>query len=247
MELEPINIVRLYDKMQRYIVPGYETLLREISNLIGRTQPSNFVALDLGCGTGNLAHHIVRQYPESTIVCIDRSLSALSFAKSKLLSVGATRIQFVQIDFIEQALFGNYNTVVSSFVMHHVPESRIPVLLKQIYDVLTPNGVCLIGDTVRVKSSQQMEQIRSRYDRFLKGNITKGYITQKDIYQRSTYMSVLEELGIEFFKPVRLSFILNMFERAGFRNVQCQYQDGNLAIFGGAKVLPPKRARHERR
>lgn len=236
--VDPRHIVQLYDKAQRNMVPGYFKFLENLALLAGKDRRPDFSVVDLGCGTGNLAYRLNQKFPSAHIVCVDRSFEALEVAKSKFLNMDGPCLEFIQMDFAKQMLIGRYDTIVSSFALHHLPESSVPNLFKQIYSVLKPGGACWIGETIYIESPQEFRAIQMRYDNFLEENIALGHITRNEVDERLNLMKKLEAFGFNFLKAMHLPVVLNILKSVGFSDVQCPYLEGNLAIFGGIKTLP---------
>ena len=230
--IDPKYIVKLYDKVQRNIIPGYFSFLREIALLTGRNRSPDFSVVDLGCGTGNLSYQINQQFPDAHIICVDRSLDALNVAQSKFQNIDGAHIKFLQIDFAEQMVTGCYDSIVSSFALHHIPETLVLNLFKQIYSALKPGGACWIGETIYIESPQEFRAIQMRYNKFLEDNIALGHITREELDERSNLMRKLEAFGFSFLRSVHMPVVLDILDSVGFNDVQCPYLEGNLAIFG---------------
>jgi ubiquinone/menaquinone biosynthesis C-methylase UbiE len=76
---------------------------------------SGETAIDLGCGTGNVAAMLAKRY--ATVRAIDISQPMVDLARRKYPN---PRISFEQGDVT--AVTGQYDLVVSIMVLHHVPD-----------------------------------------------------------------------------------------------------------------------------
>ena len=111
--------------------------------------------LDVGCGTGTLAIEVVRRVGTAGRVAgVDPSTQQIARARSK----GARRnvpIDF-QIGVIEHLPFPDqtFDVVLSTLMMHHLPDSLKRQGLAEIARVLKPEGRLIIADFKRKKERQ---------------------------------------------------------------------------------------------
>ena len=96
--------------------------------------------LDVGCGTGSLAILIKEQYPTTDVVGLDPDPKALDRARRKAARAGLS-IRFDRgfasaLGYADQT----FDRVVSSMMLHHLPDDdRLPAL-QEIKRVLKPGG-----------------------------------------------------------------------------------------------------------
>jgi demethylmenaquinone methyltransferase/2-methoxy-6-polyprenyl-1,4-benzoquinol methylase/phosphoethanolamine N-methyltransferase len=136
---------RFYDKLVGIVCLGRERQMRMATLELINIQPESTV-LDVGCGTGSLAIEAKRLALDGTVVGIDSSSNMVNIAKRK-----AEKAR-VDVDFrvgvIEQIEFsGNYfDIVLSSLMMHHLPDDLKKEGLKEVQRILKPGGIFLIVD-----------------------------------------------------------------------------------------------------
>ena len=117
-------------------------------------QPGEKV-LDVGCGTGTLAIEVARRVGRmGEVAGVDPGTEQIARARSK----GARRnlpIDF-QIGVIENLPFPDqtFDVVLSSLMMHHLPDSLKHQGLAEIARVLKPGGRLVIADFKRKKDRQ---------------------------------------------------------------------------------------------
>ncbi|HLZ21917.1 MAG TPA: class I SAM-dependent methyltransferase [Ktedonobacterales bacterium] len=128
--------------------------LRLRTATLARIQPRERV-LDVGCGTGTLAIEVQRRVGSGVrVVGIDPSAEQIARARAK-----ATR-RNVPIDFqigvIEQLAFPDqeFDVVLSTLMMHHLPASLKRQGLAEIARVLKPGGRLVIADFTRKQERQ---------------------------------------------------------------------------------------------
>jgi ubiquinone/menaquinone biosynthesis C-methylase UbiE len=102
--------------------------------------------LDVGCGTGYFTRRMAEAVaPGGTAHGVDPSAEAITQARRQT--------RFANCTFsggIAEALDapdGSYDVVVSSLMMHHLPELLRPQAIGEMYRVLRPGGSVLIADS----------------------------------------------------------------------------------------------------
>ena len=137
----------LYDLMVWGVMyHGKERKFRQMTIDLARLQLGEAV-LDVGCGTGTIALEAYKRVGKTGRVCgIDPSVQLLAGARRK------ARRASLPIDFqsgqIEQIPFPNqsFDVVLSTFVLHHVPDDLKRQGLSEIARVLKPEGRLLVVD-----------------------------------------------------------------------------------------------------
>jgi ubiquinone/menaquinone biosynthesis C-methylase UbiE len=102
--------------------------------------------LEIGCGTGNLAILARRLNPTAGIFGIDPDPQALSLAAAKAHRAGVL-VELAQA-YSEQLPFPDaaFDTVLSAFMLHHIPPaSKLPAL-REAYRALKPGGTLHLVD-----------------------------------------------------------------------------------------------------
>ena len=133
----------------RFILGGSERALRQATADLAQLQPGETV-LDVGCGTGTLAL-VARQRvgPTGRVSGIDPSAQLLARARRKATRRGL-EINF-QPGVIEQLPFPDqsFDVVLSTLMMHHLPDDLKRQGLAEIARVLKPGGRLLVVDFKR--------------------------------------------------------------------------------------------------
>ena len=97
-----------------------------------------------GCGTGQQAVMMARQYEGARILAVDLSLASLCYAKYRTDALGLNNIEYGQADILKLASIGRqFDVIACSGVLHHLgdPLEGWRVLLS----ILRPNGIMHIG------------------------------------------------------------------------------------------------------
>ncbi|MEZ4681724.1 MAG: methyltransferase domain-containing protein [Caldilineaceae bacterium] len=141
-----IHWATFYDPLVNLFTLGQATRLRRRTVALAAIQPGTDV-LDVGCGTGDLTLVAAQQTGGTGYVAgIDPAHEMINVAGQKAAQ------QRVEIDFrvgvIEALPFadGSFDVVLSSLMMHHLPDELKAQGLCEIHRVLRPGGCLLIVD-----------------------------------------------------------------------------------------------------
>lgn len=121
---------------------------------------SGETALDVGCGTGALALEIQAiTGAKGKVYGIDASPRMIGVAQRKAEQISAG-ISF-QVGLIEDIAFpdSNFDVVLNSLVMHHLPGDLKLAGLAEIYRVLKPSGRILIVDIESTAAGSWMQKL----------------------------------------------------------------------------------------
>lgn len=113
--------------------------------LLAALRPGAQLALDVGCGDGELARELAAQVAHVTGIDAD----AESIARARALSGGLDNLHFVAGDFLAHAFAAeSFDAVVSVAALHHMPLEPALEAMKQL---LRPGG--LLGIVGLARSS----------------------------------------------------------------------------------------------
>ena len=144
-----IHWARFYDACVFLCTLGRAGAMREEAADRAAIQPGESV-LEVGCGTGELTRRARARAGSAAVVCgIDPSAEMISVARAKSERNG------LGIDYrvaaIEALPFANssFDVVLSSLMMHHLPDDLKQLGLAEVRRVLKPGGRLLIVDMKR--------------------------------------------------------------------------------------------------
>jgi demethylmenaquinone methyltransferase/2-methoxy-6-polyprenyl-1,4-benzoquinol methylase len=134
-----------YDLMNRLITGGQDIRWRKRVIELARLKHDSYL-LDIGTGTGDLAHEATKQFPQARVVAADFTLEMMRVGQSKdvlnFSSADALHLPFQDASF---------NAVISGFLMRNVID--LQQALQEQYRVLKNGGRIVILDTTRPKKN----------------------------------------------------------------------------------------------
>ena len=155
------TIAEDWDKLSREVMGDFE-----LAQYISRHMPRCAVAVDLGCGTGNVLHAMLQK--AETVIGVDGSARMLELARRRFVYEGE-RVSLRIGDLSHLPLAdGEADFAALNMVLHHVPEPE--VVLHEIKRVLAPGGQLLLTDF----DHHEDEGMRSEY-----GDLWLGFSKEK--------------------------------------------------------------------
>jgi demethylmenaquinone methyltransferase/2-methoxy-6-polyprenyl-1,4-benzoquinol methylase/phosphoethanolamine N-methyltransferase len=144
-----LHWAHLYDLFGTIVTLGRASAMREQTADLAELRPGERV-LEVGCGTGEVAQRArARVGPTGQVSGIDPSAEMIAVAQKKAARDG------LDIDYrvatIETLPFpdASFDVVLSSLMMHHLPDDLKTLGLAEVRRVLKPGGRLLIVDFTR--------------------------------------------------------------------------------------------------
>jgi tRNA (cmo5U34)-methyltransferase len=214
---------------------GRALLRRKLVSLLPFGPEDPLRILDIGAGGGALSWEILSFHPGAQIVCQDFSAVMLAHASQKLAKYSG-QVTFVQSDLTSsrwmEGISGNFQVVVSSLVMHTVPQ-RVWEIYGEVYGLVQPGGCFLIVDNFappgpdsdKVYLKARLKAVKE------KSGIENGLVKNPDAIEN----------GLKDRRRVRnplrgtLTLVNNLewLKQAGFDEVDCLWKEMNHAVIGG--------------
>ena len=110
--------------------------------------------LDFGCGTGASSVILARLIPESTIVGVELSESAIKVGNARLQYYGfQNRVTFINSPSEGELPFdlGSFDLVVMSAVYEHLLPAERTILMPQLWDLVSDGGYLFLNQTPDIR------------------------------------------------------------------------------------------------
>jgi SAM-dependent methyltransferase len=97
--------------------------------------------LDLGTGDGRLLAEVLAAHPDASGHAVDFSTTMLAAARQRFAGNERVVVKEHNLDQPLPSVWGEFDTVVSSFAIHHCSHDRKRALYGEVFDRLRPGGV----------------------------------------------------------------------------------------------------------
>jgi 2-polyprenyl-3-methyl-5-hydroxy-6-metoxy-1,4-benzoquinol methylase len=180
MKLGPL-VRRMFGPYERQISELYRAIYIDIDAFVGVvvqwTRAPNRI-LEVGCGEGAVTQRLNAAFPDAGITAID-----ITPRVGRLYRGSLARVRFLQrtVQEIAAAEPGQYDLVVLSDVLHHVPQELRQGLLDAIRRALAPNGTLVFKDWQ--KNHAPIHWLCYASDRWLTGDRI-SYMTREEMRER---------------------------------------------------------------
>jgi len=215
---DPSSKKEYNEKVFAAVAPRYDLITRILSFGRDRTwkkrmirslpPPGPLRALDLACGTGDIAWALARRYPSGEIVAVDLSPEMIRLARRRSDS---SIVRFEQGDMSRIAYpDGYFDVVTGGYALRNAPD--LGQLLVEIHRVLKPGGMAAFLDFS--KSGHKILQAGQLFLLKRWGGVW-GYLFHRNPEVYGYIASSLEVF------PDRLA-LMKMIGNCGFRDVHCR-------------------------
>lgn len=183
-----------YDASIRRFIPGYETMLREAAAAVTAVRPA--LVLDLGAGTGALAHALLASPGVGSVKLLDVDGEMLDRARERLAAFGS-RARFTLRSFNDP--LPECDAVAASLALHHVRTlGEKALLFGRIFDALRPGGVFVNADvTMPAEEPERGEAWRAWAAHLVDSGIPEARAWEHfaEWADEDTYLPLEAELG----------------------------------------------------
>ena len=143
---------RLFGRHEHRVAALYRSVFLDIQDYadrIGAWVPTARQVLEVGCGEGAVTEQLARLYPTAEILAIDVTPSV-----GRLYRGGRDHVRFVQttVQAIAADRPAQFDLVILSDVLHHVPQDLRRELLHAVRETLAPGGSLIFKDWERTTS-----------------------------------------------------------------------------------------------
>lgn len=180
-----------------------------VEDVAARIQPKR--VLDLGTGGGAMIAVLTEAFPDIEAVGLDLSPQLLEAATERFS--GNQSVSFARHDLADPLPKdnGTFDLIVSSWVIHHLPDERKRSLTEEAFTLLNPGGAFCNMDLVTMASDALYE------------------------HAASVYAEVADDEEDPSDQPTSLEAQLEWMRGAGFTNVECYWKWLFTAVMVGER------------
>lgn len=208
--------------------PWRGVYLELTARLISRFCPSGGRVLDVGIGTGDVETLLLAMRSDICVTGIDESEAMMTVAQQRLRSYGE-RLQLNAGHATDLSPFhAQFDMVIASQVLHHIPLSQQAAVCQQLYNVLSPDGLTLVTERVRVPSRSMSEIYGALWDWQWDNQARRPSRGHSEYLERLRHPPDGVISGSQHMEHLR---------RAGF-DATCVHRVADRALFIGVKGAP---------
>jgi spermidine synthase len=212
-----------YDRAIRTFIPGYEQMLETICSWLSKVIPERGTIIELGGGTGALAHAVLTKLPTVQMEIWDIDANMLAIAAERLQKF-STRVTLREKSFAER--LDQCDAVIATLSLHHIPTLEAKrAVYQNIFEALTSPGIFLNGDCTIDPTEPAHSVIVSYWLDFMAAHGISEEEGRKHLMEWSkedTYQQIYDEL-------VALA-------QAGFQRPDVFWRQGPFGVYGAIKA-----------
>jgi len=218
------NAAATYDRSRHALIPDYDDLYGAAVEALELDQTQAARVLDLGAGTGGFSKEVINAHPRSQVELSDVSVPMLQQARVRLQA--DSRFSFRELDIVTGDFGKEWDRIISSFVIHHLPHEAKREVFANVCAALKPGGIFVNIDQVQA-CSQAVQDIHKRL--WMKDALAAGALQQdlEDGVARMEAMDINADLDDQVL----------WLKRAGFAKVDVVYRNYFWAVFVARKPV----------
>jgi tRNA (cmo5U34)-methyltransferase len=230
-----------YDEFQERFHGGRGLEMRKsLVECITTSTKDKMLVLDVGCGTGDISIRVANNFPKAKIIAIDASSTYLDVAKNKVKNnkfekqIKFKKINLKTIDSNKIKQLGLFDIVISQYVLHY--DFNHVSLFGKIHKSMNEGAKIIIGINVLL-SDRHLSDLwwKNTEDYSFKWHLSKG---SNSVEAKSK--AKIDRVGLQRYvkKHVELYSLekwMQMFKKAGFKDVECVWQDYHDVIMQASK------------
>lgn len=204
-------------------IPKYDEMLFALVNSIDKERNAELNILDLGCGTGNASLRIKKNFPNSTITCLDLAENMINICKKNFKDF--SNMKYIVGDFFKFDFEDEYDVVISSLAIHHLTCDEKKDLYLKIFNSLKNNGIFYNADPIEDDSDYLNQLNKDMWKSHLEKSLSETEI--QEIFDRTGEQD----------KPSLLLEQLAWFNDIGFKEINVTWKYYGYAVYGGKKIV----------
>jgi tRNA (cmo5U34)-methyltransferase len=191
--------------------------------------------LDIGMGSGRVEELLFERIPNAMLVGTDFSEAMLDIARARLTPY-SDRYEMVMQDLTHpwdaKLPDHDYDIAFSVQVIHNVPHVHKQETFAFIEHALSPGGLFLLLDRIRVATPDLFPAYLSMWDRLERERGTDLVVSRREGATFEEHELSVSNRGDQ---PATMEEHLQWLREAGFSEVACLHLHGNRALFAARK------------
>lgn len=210
-----------YDEKIRRTLPYYDDFFENIVSTVKACPNPPRSWLDVGCGTGKLAEHVLKRFDIERFVFCDNSEKMLGIARGRF---SAENTEFFPADFRELAFREEFDIVTAVQVNHYFKGAERTAAVQKCFDALKSGGMFICFENFAPYSEVGKNLYLERWKNF-------------QLEQGRTSAQIGEHMGRYGRKdfPITLSEQLRLMGDCGFKSAEILWLSYMQAGFLGIK------------
>jgi ubiquinone/menaquinone biosynthesis C-methylase UbiE len=179
--------------------------------------------LDVGCGIGRLIEYIKPN--ARRIVGLEPDIERFKICSSRFLDCQNIQILNSSIGEYNDA-FPNqhFDLILLSMVLQHVPTATCNQILRDVHQLLAPNGVAIVAtthffDERFIYTRDTTPRSSDEFDRYAQDTSNQPWDIPVRMFSRSSFLGQLEQAALEvivwnqycYFRPECVGFFANVY------------------------------------
>ncbi|MHB8293600.1 MAG: class I SAM-dependent methyltransferase [Acidimicrobiales bacterium] len=206
--------------------PGLVKVVDAVLARAGGT--STDVALDLGCGSGQLTLPLARTV--GRVIAVDVSEAMTGLLKANAAAAGIANVETIVTAVEELDLApASVDVIVSNYVLHHVDDAAKARVVQEAARWLKPGGKLVIGDIMigRGGDARDRQVIASKVAVLVRKGPGGWWRIAKNVVR---YLARVQE------RPVAMHVWVALLERAGLESVKAEPVVAEAAVVSGVRA-----------
>ena len=220
------KVASVFPDMIRRSVPGYETIISQLSVFARQFARNGSRIYDLGCSTGASSIALARglnHLDHYELLAIDNSVAMLESAKRNLQDRVNASLRLICADICDIAIV-DASVVCLNFTLQFIQPAQRSRLLRKIYQGLRPGAVLILSEKLCFDGIPEQRFMENMHLAFKRENA----YSELEIAQKRT---ALENVLL----PESLATHLTRLQECGFEQIYPWFQDFNFVSIAAIK------------
>ncbi len=214
------QVANVFPDMIHRSVPGYRTVIAQLSVIAAYYAQPHSRYYDLGCSLGAATCAMAQaiKQPNCEFIAVDQSQAMLEKCRQQLNALEFSHpIELVCAD-IADVVIADASIVVLNFTLQFIPQEKRDALIQKIYQGLNPGGILILSEKIIFNNAYQENALNELHLAFKRA---QGYSELEISQKRSALEKILN--------PETLEQHQQRLTQEGFRQVLPWFQCFNFA------------------